>query len=88
MIMWLHAGITSETARKFLREGADEKTISEWLEIIAEASEIAQIDSVTALEAAKSQTTLSEKAKKIRQNTPSLFDGIVFAIARIKQCKS
>jgi predicted nucleic acid-binding protein len=79
--------VLAEMARKFLREGTDEKTIAEWLEIITDASEIAQIDSAIALEAAKSQNILSEKAKKLRQNTPSLFDVIVHATAKISQCK-
>jgi predicted nucleic acid-binding protein len=79
--------VLAEMARKFLREGTDEKTIAEWLEIITDASEIAQIDSAIALEAAKSQNILSEKAKKLRQNTPSLFDVIVHATAKIRQCK-
>ncbi len=79
--------VLAETARKFLREDIDEKTIAEWLEIITDASEIAQIDSATALEAAKSQIALTEKAKKLKQNTPGLFDAIVHATAKINQCK-
>jgi predicted nucleic acid-binding protein len=79
--------VLAETARKFLREGADEKTILEWLEIITDASEITQIDSATALEAARSQHILIEKAKKSKQNNPSLFDAIVHATARINNCK-
>ena len=76
--------VLAETARKFLREGTDEKTINTWLEIITTAT---QIDSATALEAAKCQIELSQKAKISKQNTPSLFDAIVYATARINQCK-
>lgn len=79
--------VLAETARKFLREGTDEKTITVWLEIITAASVITQIDSTTALEAAKCQLELAKKAKTSKQNTPSLFDAIVYATARINQCK-
>ena len=79
--------VLAETARKFLREGADEKTISAWLEIMTSASSITQIDSATALEAAKCQLELTKKAKISKQNAPSLFDAIVQATAKINQCK-
>lgn len=79
--------VLAETARKFLREGTDEKTINIWLEIITTASVITQIDSATALEAAKCQLELYQQAKISKQNTPSLFDAIVYATARINQSK-
>ena len=79
--------VLAETARKFLREGTNEKTIAEWLEIIIDASEITQIDPATALEAAKSQLILTEKAKKAKQNSPNLFDAIVYATAVVNNCK-
>ena len=77
--------VLAETARKFLREGTDEKTIGTWLEIITNASVITQIDSATALEAAKCQLELSQQAKISKQNAPSLFDAIVYATAKINQ---
>ena len=79
--------VLAEAARKFLREGTDEKTINTWLEIITASSVITQIDSTTALEAAKCQLELAKKAKISKQNTPSLFDAIVQATAKINQCK-
>ena len=79
--------VLAETARKFLKEGTDEKTINTWLEIITTASVITQIDSATALEAARCQLELCQQAKISKQNTPSLFDAIVYATARINQCK-
>ncbi len=79
--------VLAEAARKFLREGTDENTINTWLEIITDSSIISQIDSATALEAAKCQLELAKKAKISKQNTPSLFDGIVLATTRINQCK-
>jgi predicted nucleic acid-binding protein len=79
--------VLAETARKFFREGTDEKTIIMWLEIITSGSTITQIDSATAIEAAKCQLELAKKAKMSKQNTPSLFDAIVQATAIIYQCK-
>jgi len=79
--------VLAETARKFLREGNDEKTVTSWLEIIIAASVITQIDSTTALEAAKCNLELVKKAKISKQNTPSLFDAIVQATAIVNQCK-
>ena len=79
--------VLAEVARKFLRESIKEETIVLWLETITDASEIIQIDLAIALEAAKSQILLSEKAKNAKQNTPSLFDAMVHATAKINQCK-
>ena len=79
--------VLAETARKFLREGTDEKTINSWLEIITATSVITQIDSATALEAAKCHLELAKKAKMSKQRSPSLFDAIVQATAIINQCK-
>jgi len=79
--------VLAETARKFLREGSDEKTITESLDLITSTSTITQINSTLALEAAKCQSELSERAKMSRQNTPSLFDAIVLATARRNMCK-
>jgi predicted nucleic acid-binding protein len=79
--------VLAETARKFFREGTDIKTINTWLEIITTASVITQIDLATALEAAKCQIELSQQAKISKQNTPSLFDDIVYATAKINQSR-
>lgn len=79
--------VLAETARKFLREGTEESIVTKWLEIITAASVITQIDSLTALEAAKCYIKLAKKAKISKLNAPSLFDAIVFATARINQCK-
>ena len=76
-----------EATRKFLREGKNENTIKEWFDIINAASKITQIDPTTALEAAKCHLELAEKAKRSKQNAPSLFDAIVLATARINQCR-
>ncbi len=79
--------VLAESARKFLREGNDESTVAEWLDMINAASNITQIDSALALEAAKCHLELVEKSKRSKQNPPSLFDAIVLATARINQCK-
>jgi predicted nucleic acid-binding protein len=78
--------VLAETARKFLREGNQENTIAESLDIINAASNITHIDPALALEAAKCSVELSERAKRFKQKTPSLFDAIVLATARINQC--
>ena len=79
--------VLAEIARKFFREGIDEETITAWLEIITNASLITQIDSANAIETAKCYAELAEKSKIAKQNTPSIFDAIVLAVARINQCK-
>jgi predicted nucleic acid-binding protein len=79
--------VLAETARKFLREGIEENTISKWLEIISHSSIIAQIDLPTALEAAKCHLMLAQKAKIEKLNTPSLFDAIIYATAITNSCK-
>jgi hypothetical protein len=48
---------------------------------------ITQIDSTTALEAAKCQLELAKKARILKQNTPSLFGDIVQATAKINQAE-
>jgi len=57
--------VLAETARKFLREGTEESVVSKWLEIITAASVITQIDSLTALEAAKYYIKLAKKSKNL-----------------------
>jgi len=79
--------VLAETARKLLRECTNENTINEWLEIITASSVITQIDSTTALNAAKCPQELTQKAKISKLNNPSLFDAIVYATAKINQCK-
>ena len=79
--------VLAETARKFLREGADELIINRWIVIITNASAIIPIDPVIALESAKCQLELIKNAKNLKQNTPGLFDAIIYATAKVKGCK-
>ena len=74
--------VMAEIARKYMREGMKEHAILERLTTIEETSEIVSIDKNIALESAKCYLELTEKAKKERLQTPSLFDAIVLATAR------
>lgn len=74
--------VLAEIARKYIREGADEKTVEARLQAVASASNIAHLDVGTSLEAAKCYSELTATAKKSRLNTPSLFDAIVLGTGR------
>lgn len=79
--------VLAEIARKYMREGAKEQTISERLKTIEETSEIAPIDKETAIETAKCYMQLAEKAKKEKLKAPSLFDAIILATAKTLNAK-
>ncbi|MBC7130454.1 PIN domain-containing protein [Candidatus Bathyarchaeota archaeon] len=79
--------VLAEIARKYLREGAKEQTINERLKTIEETSEIAHIDKETAIESAKCYMELSQKARKEKLKTPSLFDAIILATAKTLNAK-
>ena len=79
--------VMAEVARKYCREGAEERTPQARLEIIAGASDIVLIDIKLALEAAKCYTRLAREAKRRRLATPSLFDAIPLAAARLLKAK-
>lgn len=79
--------VLAEIARKYLREGADDKTIDARLEVIASASNIAHVDVGIALEAARCYIELLTCAKKSKLSTPSLFDAIVLATGRLLRSK-
>ena len=79
--------VLAETARKFPREGIDEENINQWVEIITNSSTVIPIDSAIALEAAKCDTELVKRARNLKQNSPSLFDAIVYATAKTKDCR-
>jgi predicted nucleic acid-binding protein len=75
--------VLAEIARKYIREGADEKTVDARLEVIASASNITPIDVGIALEAARCYLELVTCAKKSKLNSPSLFDAVVLATGRL-----
>jgi predicted nucleic acid-binding protein len=79
--------VLAEIARKYVREGIDEKTIDARLEVIASASNITHIDAGIALEASRCYSELTTCAKKSKLNTPSLFDAIVLATGRLSKSK-
>jgi predicted nucleic acid-binding protein len=79
--------VLAEIARKYLREGADDKTVDARLEVIASASNIAHVDVGIALGAARCYIELLTCAKKSKLSTPSLFDAIVLATGRLLRSK-
>jgi len=74
--------VLAEVARKYLREGISEPTIMRRLSTILEASEPGHINDEIAIEAGRAYLQLEKRAKEAGQRKPSLFDGIVLAIAR------
>jgi len=79
--------VLAEIARKYIREGVDNKTVNTRLHIIASASNVAQLDVGIAMEAASCYLELLTRAKKSRLNTPSLFDAIVLGTGRSLKSK-
>ena len=74
--------VLAEVARKYIGEGIKEETTRQRLSTILEASEPAYIDDEIALEAGKAYLQLEKKAKDAGLGRPSLFDGLVLAVAR------
>jgi predicted nucleic acid-binding protein len=79
--------VLAEIARKYLREGADNKTVDARLQAIASISEITSIDTKIASEAAKCYFELAYLAEKSKHKTPSLFDAIVLGTGRSLKSK-
>jgi predicted nucleic acid-binding protein len=79
--------VMAEIARKYIREGADEKVVNSRLDAIASASNVTPVDPTITLEAARCYAELSRCAKTSKLNTPSLFDAIVLATGRILKSK-
>jgi predicted nucleic acid-binding protein len=79
--------VLAEIARKYVREGADDKTVDARLETIIAASRVASVDAKVALEAAKCYLELVDSARKSKLNLPSLFDAIVLATGRTLKSK-
>ncbi len=74
--------VLAEIARKYIREGIDEKTVDERLQLIVSSSNITPISSDVAIEASRCYLELTSIAKKSKMNTPSLFDAIVLGTCR------
>jgi predicted nucleic acid-binding protein len=79
--------VLAEIARKYLREGASEKTVKARLQTISSASNIADLDVETAMEAARCHSELVAHARNLKLDTPSLFDAIVLGTGRILKSK-
>jgi predicted nucleic acid-binding protein len=79
--------VLAEIARKYLREGIDNKTVDVRLETISAASNIVHIDPKLASEAARCYMELAAKARKSKLNMPSLFDAVVLASGRLLKSK-
>ena len=74
--------VLAEVARKYLREGIDERIVHKRLSTILEASEPVYVDDEVAIEAGKAYLQLEARAKKLGLKKPSLFDGLVLGVAR------
>ena len=79
--------VLAEIARKYIREGTEDRTVDARLEVINSASNIVHVDPKLALEAAKCYLELATKCRKSRLNMPSLFDAIVLATSRSLKSK-
>lgn len=79
--------VVAEVARKYIREGIEERIVRNRLSTILEASEPAHIDDEVAIEAGKAYLQLETRARKLGFKKPSLFDGLVLAVARITDSK-
>jgi predicted nucleic acid-binding protein len=74
--------VLAELARKFTREGLNEKESEELLDRVVRASRIAGVGKKTALLVAKCYFELAAIAKEKRLGDPSLFDAVILATAR------
>lgn len=79
--------VLAEIARKYVREGIEDKIVNARLEQIIGASNITYLDAKLALESAKCYLELADNARKTRLNAPSLFDAIVLATGRSLRSK-
>jgi len=79
--------VLAEIARKYIREGVDDKTVDARLQVIASASNITNVDVEIALEAVRCYSEIVKCAKKSKLNTPSLFDAIVLGTGRSLKSK-
>jgi len=79
--------VLAEIARKYLREGMEEKEVVRRLNFIAANSAVAEIDVELSIAAAKAYLELLEKAKAEKLKKPSLTDGIVLATGKLLRAK-
>lgn len=79
--------VLAEISRKYHRENVDEKKVRSRLQTINTASLVTPIDTEVAFKAGEAFLELSEKAKKEKLRSPSLFDAIILATARVYTSK-
>lgn len=79
--------VLAEIARKYIREGVEDKIVNTRLEQIIGASNITYLDAELALESARCYLELADNARKNKLNSPSLFDAIVLATGRSLESK-
>lgn len=74
--------VLAEISRKYQREKFNEKRVRSRLEVIGSTSLVTPVTITIALRAGRAYFELTEKAKRERRRSPSLFDAIVLATAR------
>jgi predicted nucleic acid-binding protein len=79
--------VLAELARKYIREGTDQRAVRRWLQGIAEATEVYGIDTELAMSSALASIELVEKSKKEKLESPGLGDALVLATARANQAR-
>jgi predicted nucleic acid-binding protein len=79
--------VLAEVARKYAREGVEERIIQTRLEQIEDASNIVDLDVELALEAAKCYLAMEADSKKRKLTLPSLFDAVVLATGKSLDAK-
>jgi len=79
--------VLAEVARKYFREGVEQPVVLDRLKIVAEASDVTSISVEGALETARCYMQLLDEAEKAGLKTPSLFDAIVLATAKLLKAK-
>ncbi len=79
--------VLAELSRKYFREGVSENQVRERLDTVQAASQMVVITSDLSVSASRACTELSERAKRKKLRSPSLFDGLVLGTARLKEAK-
>jgi len=79
--------VLAELARKYLRERSPEKLVRERLTAVHGASHVLRTTSDLAIAGSNAYLELSDKAKRQKLRSPSLFDGLVLGAARMHDAK-
>lgn len=79
--------VLAEIARKYIREGVEDKIVNARLEEIVEASNIICLDAKLAATAAKCCLEMEANARKSKIGRPGLFDAIVLAVGKSLKSK-